>query len=92
MLCGNSCLVPSNNQEAEKEASANALGDQEERDFKPLFLILLAVSSASTSLPLLSSLSFPYVTPHRIGNLHVSHCSFPPGLFSLATSIVFSCL
>lgn len=80
MLCGNSCLVPSNNQEAEKEASANAHGAQEERDFKSLFLIILAVSSAS-------SLQFTFIS------LCYSSKNREPTRLSLfiSTWIVFSC-
>lgn len=33
MPCGNVCLAPSNNQEAEKEANANALGAKAAHDF-----------------------------------------------------------
>lgn len=47
------------------------------------FLILLAISSAPISLPLLSLLSFPYVILHRTENLNISPCSFLPGLFVL---------
>lgn len=82
MLCGNACLAPSNNQKAEKEASARALGAKGSMILQSLFLIPSAVSSATISLPLLSSLSFPYVARHRIGNLNISPCSFLPGLFS----------
>lgn len=87
MLCGNTLLVPSNNRQAEKETSANALGAKGDMILQSLFLILSAVSPATISLPLFSSLSFPYASLHRIGNLNISPLSFLPGLFSLVLPV-----
>lgn len=87
VLCGNACLALLTNQEAEKEASANALGAKGGPDFVISLPESLGCffSSHFSSFPQFTFISLCYSSQNREPK-HLSPCSFLPGLFALATS------
>lgn len=87
VLRGNACLALLNNQEAEKEASANALGAKGGRDSVISLPESLGCcfSSHFSSFPQFTFISLCHSSQNRETN-HLPPCSFLPGLFAFATS------